>query len=53
MSEENTTPDGLGLDKGARNALQRESEESAAKEEPRLEPAFPYTLVPFNPSFFD
>ena len=57
MNGETHTPDGLGLDKAARNELSRElnakATESAPEETLRLEPPFPYSLIHFDPTFFD
>jgi hypothetical protein len=41
--------DGYGLDKAAR--LESQQEEQAAV--PVLEPVFPFTVVAFDPAFFD
>lgn len=50
-------PDGLGLDKAARNELNRSRKEADGSEqegtELRLEPPFPFSMIPFDPDFFD
>ena len=56
MSAPVTKPDGLGLDKAARNKLNRDRDKDAEAEpeaEPVLEPPFPYAMLLFDPLFFD
>lgn len=45
--------DGLGLDKPARLALKHNDGSEEPEEETRLEPPFPYTVIPFPASFFE
>jgi hypothetical protein len=42
--------DGYGLDKTARLEAQKQEEQAAV---PELEPEFPFTVVAFDPAFFD
>ena len=42
--------DGYGLDKAARLEAQQQEEQAAA---PVLEPEFPFTVVAFDPTFFN
>ena len=42
--------DGYGLDKAARLEAQQQEEQAAV---PELEPEFPFTVVAFDPTFFN
>ena len=42
--------DGCGLDKAARLEAQQQEEQAAVQE---LEPEFPFTVVAFDPGFFN
>ena len=44
--------DGFGFDKDARLAQRRADKAEKEKPEP-LEPVFPFTVIPFDPAFFN